>query len=103
MIETFIATVGAAIFILGIALSELVESELKIMVLAVSIATFAMSIVTAAYIEYKNGKYVCKNCGKAFKPTVFQYILSPHFGSTRNFRCPECGEKGWCKRIKDKD
>ena len=103
MIETFIASVGAAILIFGIVLSELVEFELKIMVLAVSIATFVLSIITAAYVDYKNGKYTCENCGKTFKPTVLQYIISPHMGTTRRLRCPECNEKSWCKRQKEKD
>ena len=103
MIEIFVTAVGVTILIFGIVLSELVEFELKIVILALSSATFLLSVITAAYIDYKKGKYQCKNCGKTFKPTVWQYIISPHIGSTRNLRCPSCNEKSWCKRLKEED
>ena len=103
MIEIFVTAVGVTILIFGIVLSELVEFELKIVILSLSTVTFLLSIITAAYLDYKNGKYQCKNCGKTFKPTVWQYTISPHIGNARNLRCPGCNEKNWCKRVKDED
>ena len=104
MIELFIASVGAAIYILGTVLCTVLEEfELKVIVMSISIFTFLVSIITAAYVDYNKGKYVCKNCGNTFKPTFFKYLMSPHFGSTRHLECPCCNEKSWCKRSKDKD
>ena len=103
MLEIFIISTGAAIYIMGAALSTLLEAELKIIVLSFSIAAFLISIITAAYADYKKRKYICNKCGHKFNPTFSKYIISPHFGRTRHLKCPYCGEKSWCKACTDKD
>ena len=101
MIEIFVTLVGITILVLGLVISEPLPIDTKIAVLTLSTATFVMSIITAVYIDHKNGKYVCKNCGKEFKPTLKEYIFSTHMFSTRHLKCPHCGEKSWCKSCKE--
>lgn len=98
MITAFVSFAGLTTLVFGIALSELLEPELKVIILAFSIINFVVSIMTAVYIDCKNGKYKCKNCGKEFMPSMIHYILSPHIGSKRYLKCPECDEKSWCKK-----
>lgn len=102
MLSTFIAIAGATLFIFGFALAELVSVELKTMIIVVSVVAFFVSIITALYIDYKDGKYKCSKCGAEFVPSAISYIFSPHFGSTRHLKCPECNEKSWCKRESSK-
>ena len=40
--------------------------------------------------------YVCSHCGEKFSPTLIQACLSVHIGSSRLFKCPHCGARGFC-------
>ena len=55
----------------------------------------------AGTIEYKTSVYECPNCKHIFKPTKKEYIFASHIFTTRRLKCPECGEKNWCKRKND--
>ena len=103
MLLAFITVVGAALYIFGVVLAELAPPELKVLVIVVSVIAFLMSIITAVYIDYKNGKYKCEKCGGEFEPSVASYVFSPHFFTSRHLKCPKCGEKSWCKQIKKRD
>ncbi|MCR4692511.1 MAG: hypothetical protein K5664_01355 [Firmicutes bacterium] len=103
MLLTFVTVIGVTLLIFGEVLAELAPPELKVLVIAISVIAFLVSIITAVYIDYKGGKYKCLKCGKEFVPTVKSYIFSPHFGTTRHLKCPECSEKSWCKQIKKRD
>ena len=103
MLLTFVTVIGVTLLIFGEVLAELAPPELKVLVIVVSVIAFSVSIITAICLDYKDGKYRCEKCGKEFMPSVRSYIFSPHFGTTRHLKCPECGEKSWCKQIKKRD
>ncbi len=52
----------------------------------------SMAVLTAMY--YKNVSFVCRECGKEFKPGLVKVFFAPHTPRTRRFKCPHCG----CKR-----
>lgn len=45
----------------------------------------------------------CHKCGKTFHPQWHQAILSIHIGSSRLFRCPHCGHRGFCPPSRDEE
>lgn len=45
----------------------------------------------------------CQKCGKTFHPQWQQAILSIHIGSSRLFRCPHCGHRGFCPPSHEKE
>lgn len=55
-------------------------------------------VVFAVSVDYSTGAYECRRCGHKFKPTLKAYIMGAHTITTRRLKCPECGEKSWCKR-----
>ena len=53
----------------------------------------------ALKLEVSVGAYKCKNCGHEFVPTYTQALNAMHMGFTRHLKCPECGERTWCKKV----
>lgn len=50
-----------------------------------------MAVLTAVY--YKNTAYICRDCGKKFKPTFLKVFFAAHTPKTRKLICPYCGSK----------
>ncbi len=44
-------------------------------------------------IYYKNTAYICRDCGKKFKPKPLAMFFAPHTPKTRKLVCPHCGSK----------
>ncbi len=57
----------------------------------------------ALKMEISVGAYKCKNCGHEIVPTYFQALNALHMGTTRYLKCPECGERTWCKKVLKKE
>lgn len=52
-----------------------------------------LSALTVVY--YKNTAYICKECGKKFKPKFLKVFFAPHTPKTRRLVCPHCGCKAY--------
>ena len=70
-------------------------------VLAITIL-FIIPCFYALKLEVSVGAYKCKNCGHEFVPTFKEALFAMHCGFTRYLKCPNCGEKTWCKKVKHK-
>lgn len=46
-------------------------------------------------------KYVCQKCGKTFHPKWYVAMFSIHINDDRLFKCPYCGQKGFCHLSED--
>ena len=63
---------------------------------------FLLIFVNAPFcwrIETKTGYYQCSECGHKYVPTYKASIWSPHMGTTKYMKCPECGKKSWQKKV----
>lgn len=58
-----------------------------------------IGVYFALRIEQIAGYYACKSCGHRHVPTYKAVFFAPHMGRTRYLRCPECGQKGWQKKV----
>lgn len=61
---------------------------------------FALGTSFSVLLEQKTGYYECDKCGEAFIPDKYIDVLkAPHMFRDRYMKCPECGEKGWKKKV----
>lgn len=42
-------------------------------------------------------KYICSKCNGAFYPKWWKAAISLHVNDDRVFKCPHCGNKGFCR------
>lgn len=75
------------------------ESWLRAVIMGIC---FLLIFVNAPFcwrIETKTGYYQCSECGHKYVPTYKASIWSPHMGTTKYMKCPECGKKSWQKKV----
>ena len=56
----------------------------------------------AILIERDAGYFECPECGERYVPTMKEFMLSPHMGTTHHLKCPKCGKKAWNKKVTTK-
>ncbi|WP_340852245.1 helix-turn-helix transcriptional regulator [Ligilactobacillus salivarius] len=70
--------------------------------ITISILGVILIFVTAIYavtIEHDAGYYECPNCKIKYIPTMKAVLLAPHYGTLRKMKCPDCGKKGYHKKV----
>lgn len=60
---------------------------------------FLIPCFYALKLEVSVGAYKCKNCGHEFVPSYKEALGAMHRGFTRHLKCPECGNRTWCKKV----
>jgi len=79
--------------------TEVMSTPVKLVLVAIACAIFAIGLYVAMEGERTIGYYKCPRCGDTFIPTFRAYTFGMHVFTTRRLRCPHCGEKGWCKKV----
>ena len=72
---------------------------IKSIVTGIMIVIFFTIVFFCLHIEHKAGYYECKCCGKKYIPEFKNILWSPHMGTTKYMKCPECGKKSWQKKV----
>ena len=67
-----------------------------------------VSFLVALFITFKLTKsvkkeYECSSCKEKFKPSVIKEFFALHSDDTRKLKCPNCGQKTWCKEVKEEE
>ncbi len=75
----------------------------RVALIAVALVTIFAVAFIAVGIEQKAGYYECQNCHHRYVPTYWQTNLAMHIGRTRYMKCPECGKRGWQKKVLTKE
>lgn len=65
-------------------------------VIAVPVVIISAIVFFALGKHISSKKYICPKCNKAFYPKWWQAAFSIHANDDRVFKCPHCGEKGFC-------
>lgn len=102
MAATWILTLIIVVFYLGIiflAGDVLGEGEKFSIIMIAATTVFIIGVFYALYFEIQAGYYECRKCKHKFVPKYIDALFATHFGTTRHLRCPECGEKSWCKKV----
>lgn len=63
---------------------------------------FIIPCFYALKLEISVGAYKCKNCGHEMKPGYAEAMWAMHSGTTRYLKCPKCGKRTWCKKVRTK-
>ena len=102
--KIILSAIVAVITIIGgttlITVSGTFEMELwsRVLLIAIGLIVIFGGLAVAAALEMEAGTFECKHCKHRFVPTAGAYIAGPHSLTTRYLRCPECGQKSYCKR-----
>jgi len=89
----------AGIFISAFLIPEGVWQLVSILGICV---LFLMPCFYAVKLEVSVGAYKCRNCGCEIVPTYSQAMRAMHRGTTRRLKCPQCGKRTWCKKVRKK-
>lgn len=103
LIHTEYILIALMVFIViaGALVSSYLVSERWLRAVIMGIC-FLLIFVIAPFcwrIETKTGYYQCSECGHKYVPTYKASIWSPHMGTTKYMKCPECGKKSWQKKV----
>ena len=102
--KIILSAIVAVITIIGgttlITVSGMFEMEVwsRVLLIAIGLIVIIGGLAVAAALEMEAGTFECKHCKHRFVPTAGAYIAGPHSLTTRYLRCPECGQKSYCKR-----
>ena len=84
--------------------SYLVETmPWRALLIAYAIAQFAVGITFAMKLEREAGYYQCPKCGHRYVPEGLPFWMAMHTGRTRYLKCPQCGKRGWQKKVISRD
>ena len=79
-----------------------IEVWLRVLLIVGGLILIILFSIIAIGIEQKAGYYVCPNCGHKYVPTYKSVLLAQHINRTRKMKCPNCGKKGWHKKVVSK-
>ena len=72
-------------------------------VIAIPVALFSIVMFWIGGTSISRKKYVCPHCRHKFHPSFWVAMVSLHVNSDRYFKCPQCGEKHFCKVDREDD
>ena len=72
---------------------------LGIVLLVVGIAADLIFAIVGLKLEHDTGYYECPNCGERYMPTMKAVVMAPHMGFSRKLKCPQCGKRGYHKKV----
>lgn len=103
--EIIIGIISTASFILLIfvAMAALDSIKYQAGLIITAVILFLTGIFSCLFIEQNAGYYKCKNCGHVYVPTIKSVIFARHLGRSRCMICPECGQKGYAKKVIHKE
>ena len=107
MFDMWVLTVSALIFYLGIiTLAALTLEDGPVLGTVVCVSTVLL-ICVAFYglkLETSAGYYECQKCYHRFREdNYFKAMITPHIGTSRFFKCPNCGKRSWTKKVMTKE
>lgn len=83
--------------------TNVMELPVKIALILIACAVFAVGLAIAMEGERRIGYYKCKKCEELFLPTFAAYTLGMHTVKSRYMKCPHCGARSWCRKVMSKE
>lgn len=100
--ENFIGWFGVVVSLIMIVCGAFVAEVSPIVAMILISAGGTIVLITTIYatlLECDNGYYECQQCKHRYVPAKKAVVFSVHVGSDRVMKCPECGQKGWHKKV----
>ena len=76
---------------------------LRIVLILIALVPILAAVPFLIRIEQTAGYYECKNCKSRYVPKYKSVFMAPHFGTTRQMRCPHCHKITWHKKVISKE
>lgn len=95
------AITGVAVMVMSILVAAYwteLDTPLKVLIVAVGVAVFAVDLVIATALDLDAGSYECKYCHARFVPSAKSYLMGAHTILRRRLKCPHCGKSGYFRR-----
>lgn len=73
------------------------ETWFRILLNAISVVVMVGGIGVAGVLDRDAGTFECPKCGERFTPDMKAYIMGTHTLTKRYLKCPNCGERSYCK------
>jgi DNA-directed RNA polymerase subunit RPC12/RpoP len=79
-----------------------IKEVCKTIIILSSLAILVTNLIAVCLMDNSIGCYKCRKCKHLFVPTFKEYIIASHGPTTRRLKCPNCGEKSFCKKVLSK-
>ncbi len=71
--------------------------EVSWWVIAIPVAVFSLVVFVWEGKHIASKKHICSKCNEEFYPKWWKAAISFHVNDDRVFKCPHCGNKGFCR------
>ena len=72
---------------------------LRIVLIVLALIIILVVCVIALRIEQVAGYYECPKCHHKYVPEYKRVLFAMHINRTRYMKCPNCGKRGWHKKV----
>ena len=72
---------------------------LRIVLIVLALIIILVVCVIALRIEQVAGYYECPKCHHKYVPEYKKVLMAMHINRTRYMKCPNCGKRGWHKKV----
>ena len=72
---------------------------LRIVLIVLALLIILVVCAFALRIEQVAGYYECPECHHKYVPEYKKVLMAMHINRTRYMKCPNCGKKGWQKKV----
>ena len=79
------------------------EGPMQGVLIGISIGILLIAAFMGLKIEADAGYYKCPKCNHKFVPEYKKVLMAKHYWTTRHLKCPQCGQKTWCKKVMSKE
>lgn len=101
IIETIISLMCISVLVVCVlvaAYSPEMQIIYRVLIVAFGIVVSITGLIIAIALDVETGTFECAKCGNRFLPETKDYVKGFHGITGRYLKCPECGEKTYCKR-----
>lgn len=102
IIGIMVIPVMAALVLGGSYEMESGNNAIGILLFVAAMTYLVFTCVIGLKIEHDAGYYECPNCGERYVPTMKAVVMAPHIGRSRKMTCPDCGQRGYHKKVVSK-
>ena len=74
------------------------EEWIRIILIIIGFIVILSGVIICCFLDNGIGSFECKECNEKFVPSMKDYIMAPHIGTTRRLKCPKCGKTTYCKK-----
>lgn len=72
--------------------------RIRILLIVIGFIVLFSGAVICCFLDNGVGSFECRECKEKFVPSMKEFIIAAHIGTTRRLKCPKCGKITYCKK-----